>query len=213
MQKVKIAIVDDHKIFRQGVEALFSRSDKTLDVVISAGDGEELLRSMKKNPVDVAIIDIRMPNLNGEEATKIIKKRYPETKIIVLSMYTELTWVRAMLDAGASGYLTKGCGLEEFQAAIETVMKGNVYIDTAVAAENKNFTSVKSKRKRIAFSEFEIELTNLIVNLHSNKQIARKMGFGLKKVEWLKTKLFKKAGVKNSGGLIHFAVSNKLVKS
>jgi len=132
MSKIKIAIADDYKVYRDGLKVSLS-ADETLIVVAEAGNGEELLKELEIHPTDVILMDLKMPVMDGMEATKAVRKKYPLIKILVITMYGDEKFITHMKEIGAHGYLLKNAESEELRKAIHSVYKEGYYFNEPIA--------------------------------------------------------------------------------
>src|SRR3989339_1541029 len=132
MRKINIAIADDHKIVRDGLRSLIEKKSKTLTIVGEAQNGNELLKLFENNCIDLAIIDISMGPMDGLLATQMIKKDYPNTKILILSMHKEKHFVLSALKVCADGYILKECAFEELILAIKTVLDNRIFLSSTI---------------------------------------------------------------------------------
>ncbi|SRR6266496_3485094 len=128
MSKIKIAIADDYKVYRDGLKVSLS-TDEDLIVVAEANNGEELLKELEAHQVDVILMDLKMPVMDGMEATKAVKKKYPITKILVVTMYGDEKFISHMKEIGADGYLLKNAEPEELRKAIHSVYEKGYYFN------------------------------------------------------------------------------------
>ena len=132
MNKIKIAIADDYKVYRDGLKVSLS-ADETLIVVAEAGNGEELLKELEIYPTDVILMDLKMPVMDGMEATKAVRKKYPLIKILVITMYGDEKFITHMKEIGAHGYLLKNAESEELRKAIHAVYEEGYYFNEPIA--------------------------------------------------------------------------------
>jgi two-component system response regulator NreC len=132
-QKIKIIIADDHSPFRNALKKLFRKTaDVDVEILGEAENGEQLVRLVEKTQPDIVISDIGMPVMNGIEATKIIKRKFPEVKVIAFSLFDDSTNIDGMINAGASGYLLKNISIEDFIFGVTTVYKGSTFFKTSL---------------------------------------------------------------------------------
>ncbi|SOE21707.1 DNA-binding response regulator, NarL/FixJ family, contains REC and HTH domains [Spirosomataceae bacterium TFI 002] len=201
---IKIAIVDDHQLFREGLASMFAKND-SIQVLASFGDGSELLSYLEKDTnIDVLLLDISMPVLGGLEVLKIVKKKYPLIKCIILSMHNDGNYVVQSVRNGALGYLLKNADQEELLQAIETVSLGKKYFNketTELLINNmsKGGETVKKLSTR------ESEILTLIASGLTTKEIAEKLFVSTRTVETHRVNMMKKLNVKNSAELIRKA--------
>ena len=132
-QKIKVIIADDHSPFRNALKKLFRKtSDVDVEILGEAENGEQLVRLVEKTQPDIVISDIGMPVMNGIEATKIIKRKFPDVKVIAFSLFDDSTNINGMINAGASGYLLKNISIEDFISGFTTVYSGSTYFKTSL---------------------------------------------------------------------------------
>lgn len=206
MGKIKLLLVEDHTIVREGLRALLSRYED-LDVVGEAQDGAEALEQVKELRPDIVLMDVAMPRMNGIEATRLIHKRFPKTKVIILTQYCDKYYVRSLLKAGASGYILKDALRDDLIQAIETVMGGEAFIHSAVSTEIMRMVQGPS----VSLSPREQEVLELIVKGNKNTEIAEILSLSAKTVDWHRTNVMRKLGVHNLAELIRYAYENGLV--
>ncbi|MCI5058834.1 MAG: response regulator transcription factor [Flavobacteriales bacterium] len=212
---IKVAIADDHKIFRQGVIALLQAQDNMV-CVGEASDGKEIQEIIANNDVDVVLMDIDMPNVNGIEASKKIHEFNPECKILVLSMHADTKYIITMLDAGATGYILKNADKDEMIEAINAVAKGNTYYSQQVSSAILQQLHARKKAKPIAsgddipLTQREIDVLKLIVQEYSNAEIAEELFISIRTVDTHKRNLLEKLELKNTAGLVKYAIKKGL---
>lgn len=209
-QKISIVIADDHEIFRDGFK-LTLNSVKNFTIVGEASDGSQLIEVVNETKPDVIITDIKMPSMDGVEATKQLIKQDSQRKIIGLSMFDDDETILDMLEAGALGYLVKNAEKAELIEAINTVYKGDSY---NCRFTNSQLTKVITQRKRPKidpvkaedFTQREIEIIILLCKGFTNKEIAEKYTLGLRTIEGIRLKIQDKIGAKNIAGVVIFAI-------
>jgi Response regulator containing a CheY-like receiver domain and an HTH DNA-binding domain len=215
-EPIRLIIIDDHQLSRDGIKALLSDIEFNATVEV-AESGDEALMLFKNQAFDVALVDINMPGMSGIQLTCEIKKNYPITKVIALSMYDDHTYISKMIEAGASGYILKNINIEDLIEAINTVIKGNFYlskdiqkvIDEHVAPANESYKTVKSNIIHLSYREQEI--LNLIAKEFTNEQIAQQLFISERTVETHRKNIFIKTKQKTIVGLIKYAIENKLL--
>jgi DNA-binding NarL/FixJ family response regulator len=203
---VNIVIADDHEIFRDGLN-LMLKASSSINVVGEAANGRELLEVIDRCRPEVVITDIKMPVMDGVEATKYIRAHYPEIEVIALSMFDDEQLIMEMLDAGAKGYLLKNSDKVEVIEAIQTVNKGKPYYCKYTSTKLAKLiafsrASQERKQKEAEFSEREKEIIRLICQELTNKQIGEKLFISPRTVEGYRMKILEKMSVKNIVGIV-----------
>ena len=215
MEVIKVAIADDHKIFRKGV-ILSLRPFTNIKFVLEAENGDELLSGVAAAEPDVVLMDLRMPGKDGIETTKALTKQFPNIHIIVLSMYEDERFVSHMMENGANGYLLKNAEPQEIRRAIIDVFEKGYYLNNFVNrillkkshAKQKVIPSLNSE---ITLSDKERDVLKFICMEFTAQEIAQKMEISPRTVEAIKDRLMERFGSKNTAGLVFFAVKNNLV--
>lgn len=216
---IKIAIADDEQLFRTGMKFLLERIDE-FEVVFEAGEGAELIESLKKSREipDIILMDLKMPKLNGVEATKIIHKEYPSIKIIALTSYGGKSFIINMIDVGASSYLLKNTNPKEVVFTIKEVHnKGYYYNNKVMRMIHENLLSSSGKKIRSdldkkLLSKREIEVLELICNEYTTNEIADKLFISPRTVDGHRNNLLLKTGSKNVAGLVIYGIQKKLIE-
>ncbi len=215
MRKIKILIVDDHKIIRDGIISLL-RDQPNYVVVAEASNGREALEVLSEKKVDIAILDINMPEMNGIECTHEITEKYDEVRVIALTMHNEEVYLTKMIEAGAVGYILKNLGKKELISALDAVVDGKHYyspeITLAVIKELTNPNKSKKEENKIELTSRELEVLELIVLEHSNQEIAEKLSISVRTVDAHRRNLLDKTGVRNTAGLVKYSMNNQLFK-
>lgn len=214
MANIKVLLVDDHKIVRDGIK-LMLKSQAGIDVVAETDDGQKVTELLEHTPVDVIVMDINMPEMNGIQAAKMVKKAYPDIKILALTMSSDDTHIRQMVQAGASGYIMKSAGREELTEAIQDVMEGKHYFSDQ-ATQSIMMDLVKNKGKSSApdpvhITDRELEVLQMIVKEHTNQEIAEKLYISPRTVDAHRRNLLQKTGARNTAGLVKYAFQNNLI--
>ena len=217
---IKVLLVDDHKIVRDGIGALI-KSNKDIKLSGECTDGSEVMGFLANESVDVILMDIMMPNINGIEAGKMVMEKYPDMRILTLSMNNDFDYIQEMLKLGAAGYILKNTGGAELLTAIKTVAAGKPYFSPEVTDVvmnkhmNKNESTKQSGKNTALLEQLtkrEIEILKLIAQELTNVEIAEKLFISRRTVDTHRRNLLQKLGAKNSIGLIRFAYSNGLIK-
>lgn len=211
MEKITILIADDHTLIRETWSYVLN-SDERFQVVAESGSGEEAVELAKQLRPNIVIMDINLPGMNGMEATQLIRKYSPATRVIGVSLHTQPTYARKMMQMGASGYVTKNSSREEMFKAITEVHAGQKY----VCEEIKNILSEQvigspSPHSGLnALSHREIEIIRLIKKGFSSKEIAEQLKISVKTVEVHRYNILKKLNLKNAAALVNFINNSQL---
>jgi DNA-binding NarL/FixJ family response regulator len=216
--KIKVVIADDEELFRVGIVHILSR-DEEIEVLYQASNGKELLDYLKSCDVlpDIVITDIKMPELNGVEATKIINKEYNEIGIIALTTYNTKPFIRNMIDVGASSYLVKNSPPAKVLHTVKQVFYNGFYYDKNVVDILNERQSLKNKfsDKSVFDENFitprERDVLELICKQYTTQEIAKELFISPRTVEVHRKNLLEKTEVKNIAGLVIFAINNNLV--
>ncbi|MEC4004338.1 response regulator transcription factor [Flavobacterium sp. SUN052] len=218
MDVIKILLVDDEILFRKGIYFLLQR-EENIEIIHEASDGEELLTFLNSSNElpDIILMDLKMPLLNGVEATKIIRNEFPNIKIIALTSYNTDTFIANMINVGASSYLIKNATPTEMIATINEVAKnGFYYNDAIIKIINSGRSSSNSKFKSQFDNDFmtsrEKEVLSLICQQKSTNEIGEILFLSPRTVEGHRNNLLLKTESKNIAGLVVYAIQNKLVE-
>ena len=212
---IKVAIADDHKIFRKGV-ILSMRSYANIKFVMEAENGEDLVGKIPEAAPDVILCDLKMPVKDGIDATKIITKNFPNIRVIILTMYEDERFVGHLMDCGAAGYLLKSTDPTEIKRAIMDVMRTGFYLNPFVnkVLIKKNYGKQKfnpSLSSEVVLNDREKEVLTLVCMEFTASEIASKMDISARTVEAIKDRMMERFGVKNSVGLVFYAMKNQLI--
>lgn len=212
--KIKVFLADDHKILRESLVILLQQ-EHDIEIVGEAAEGQLAYQEILRVKPDIAILDISLPQLNGLEVAARIKKEQPVTKVIILTMHRNEEFVARAYQMEVSGYVLKDNALEELLKAIRTVHAGGIYLSAnitsaVIAGFVKNFNV--EKKKTDVISAREREITQLLAEGNSNKQIAQMLNLSLKTVETHRTNIMHKLGLKNITDLVLYAVRNHLIE-
>ncbi len=212
---IKVLVVDDHKVFREGIATLLEKQEN-IEVVALSGNKQEMYNALNQYLVDIILMDITIGKENGIEITKELTDNFSDIAIIALSMHNETNYILEMIEAGASGYLLKDTGSHELCEAINTIYNGGNYFRGEVAKamldrlRNKQHPQ-NTKKSNIPLSKRETEVLKLIVDEFSNQEIANELFISIRTVETHKRNLIEKLDVKNTTGLVKYAIKNKIV--
>ncbi|SHL48701.1 two component transcriptional regulator, LuxR family [Chitinophaga jiangningensis] len=215
---IKVAIADDHKIFRSGVINTLIPYEN-ISVIFEADDGQHLLDIMEKQQPDVILMDLKMPNMDGIEATVKVKAKYPDVKVIILTMYEDDNFIVHLVENGANAYLLKNAEPEEIYEAICTTYDKGFYFN-----ENVNLALLKkvlhktkqhikpTLKNEVQLNDREMEVLKLICNEQTTQEISEKIFLSPRTVEGIRQKLLEKLNVKNSVGIVLYAFRNGLIE-
>jgi DNA-binding NarL/FixJ family response regulator len=208
---IRLIIADDHPVIINGLKTILE-NEETITLIAEVHNGIELLKLLKKQKADVILMDVNMPEMNGIEATKEVKKKFPEIKILAFSQYDEKRFVKQMLKTGANGYLLKNSAASEITNAIQIVHEGGMFL----SAELPNIFSEPDKKKRSNYffpdlSKREMDVLKQIYLEKSSQEIADSLAISRNTVECHRSNILLKVGVKNTAGLIKWAIQNEIV--
>jgi DNA-binding NarL/FixJ family response regulator len=215
MADIKVAIADDHKIFRKGV-ILSLRHYNNIKFVLEAENGQQLLDNIAEAKPDVVLMDLRMPVKDGIETTKYISKHFPDILVIVLTMHEDEKFVIHLMENGANGYLLKSTDPIEIKKAITEVVSKGYYLNNFVnrilikRAHNKA-KAAPSLNSDLNLTEKEKLVLRYICMEFTSVEIGEKMSISPRTVEAIKERMIKRFGLKNTAGLVFFAVKNNLI--
>lgn len=214
---IKILLVDDHPMIRHGIKALLNDVEN-LEVTGEASNGKEAIEQYKSGDFDLIIMDIKMPVMDGTEATKELVKVNPNVKILGLSMYDEHRFITKMLQSGAMGYILKNTGKEELIKAVEKLIAGENYFSSEVSnIMMSRFLSNKSEKAKDTFANMNVTLTKreteiirMISNEMTNSEIAQELNISPRTVDAHRRNLLQKLDVKNTAGLVRYAIHHNI---
>lgn len=210
---IRVLLVDDHALVRSGLRALIE-AFPGVRVVAEAADGHAAFELVARDRPDVVLMDVTMPELNGLEATTRVVRKFPEVRVLVLSMHADEEYVGLALRAGAAGYLLKDASASELELAIRSVARGDTYL-SPVAAKGvvadylQRGAEPPTARERLTSRQREI--LQLIAEGHTTKDIARRLGLSVKTVEAHRTQLMERLGIHDIAGLVRWAIRAGLV--
>ena len=216
MSEIKIAIADDYKIFRDGLKVGMA-SVENLMVVLEADNGEDLLQGLKDTKVDIILMDLKMPVMDGMEATKEVKKRFPDIKVLVVTMYDDDKFIIHLMEIGANGYLLKNADSDEIKKSIYAVNENGYYFNDIVNKALLKRLVLKGNIKPsfnqdVELTERELEVLILICEEKTAAEIGKEIFLSPRSVEGIRTRLIEKIGVRNTAGLVMYAIKNGIVK-
>jgi len=214
MGKIKVLIADDHTILRQGIKALLDNQAE-IEVIGEAKDGREALTLIERLLPDVILMDIAMPGLNGLEATRRIKKKFPKIKVLVLTMYTNEEYVFQILNAGANGYLVKETAFQDLISAIRAVYRDEAFMSPSISKKVINRYTQRVRETNNTTGDIlttrEREILQLIAEGSSSKKIAEALFISPKTVETHRTHIMDKLNIHNRTDLIKYAIRTGIV--
>jgi two-component system invasion response regulator UvrY len=209
---IRVIIVDDHDVVRTGIKGVLDKI-YGLEVVAEASNGEQAIELARHLKPDIVLMDISMPGISGLEATRRITTSFPAIRVIALTVHEEIPFPTCLLEAGASGYLTKGSHVVEIINAIKTVSRGQQYL-TRDVAEKVAFTSLRNRDRPPLerLSDREAEVMMMIIQGMRNKEIAELLCLSPKTTSTLRYRLHEKLGVSNDVELTRYAVRHGIIK-
>jgi DNA-binding NarL/FixJ family response regulator len=218
MKKIRILIADDHSIIRKGLTSLFRQSPQ-FSVIGEAASGEEVIELVRKNPPDVAILDLSMPGIGGIEAVRVLKRDFPNVGVLILTIYDNEEYVYEMVSAGANGYVLKDAEREELYAAVQSIHAGKPFFSPRIS---RLLIDQFIRRARVGaepdagpknhpLTVRELEILRLIAAGMSNPKIARKLFLSVKTVNTHRANIMHKLEIHEVTGLVRYAIQNGLV--
>lgn len=213
---IRVAIADDHAMFVDGIESILKMED-SIKVIDRCFDGQSVFNMLKKQAIDVLLLDINLPDLSGIEVSKRLHTEFPDVKVIALSMHNEESIVSEMLKNGARGYILKNTGREELVQAIHTVAEGLTYFskdvtETIMGSLTKKPAAKKNFALAPKLSYREKQILSLIVKEYTNPEIAEQLFISLKTVETHRSNLISKLNVRNTAGLVRATIEYNLLE-
>ncbi len=211
---IRVAIVDDHKLLIDGLKLIIGQ-EEDIEIVFVAYNGQQIISQLEEDNVDIVLLDIDLPVLNGIETCKVIKERFPETKVLVLTTHDKGAFIQQMLKAGALGYVLKNAAPEELVIAIRKVNEGITYLTPEANLTLMNTLRNEHNQKQTFLPELtrrEKEILNLIADELTTKEIAQKLHLSENTIETHRRNLLSKMNVRNVAGLIKVALSRGLIK-
>jgi DNA-binding NarL/FixJ family response regulator len=213
---IKVAIADDHKIFRDGIKMALT-GKKFLRIIWEAEDGKDLMHKMRLKLPDVLLMDIRMPEMDGVNAISLLRKEYENVKVIVLTMYDDQEMITKMMEMGANAYLTKTTDPEEIYSAILTCMNDDFYFNDLVNKAVLRRLQQKRPAKQyfpnaVNFSEKELRILKLIADDKTTEEISKEVYLSPRTIETIRQNMKTKVGAKTIAGLVMYAMRNKLLE-
>lgn len=204
---IKILLVDDHAVLREGLKALLS-SEQDMQVIGGAGDGREAIGLVDTLKPDVVVADISMPNLNGIETVRQLRQNHDSLKLIILSMHATHAYVTEALQAGANGYVVKQADATEVVNAIRAVMAGGAYLSPSISKDliDDYLSHTPSRRNAFKLTTREREVAQLIAEGHSTRDISGALIVSVKTVETHRANIMRKINAKSTADVVKYAL-------
>ena len=224
-QPIRLLLAEDHRLMRAGIRSLVESSEIAF-IVAEANNGQEAVALVAQHRPDVVLMDIAMPHMSGIEATTIITRDYPETRVLLLSMFANEEYVLEALRRGASGYLLKDADTSELSLALEAVMRGEVFLSPAVARHLTSYIrsinlpldnlpavseSVIPAAEESLLTPRQLEILQLIANGRGVKEIAQQLNISIKTVEAHRANMMERLGIFDVVTLVRYALDNGLI--
>jgi DNA-binding NarL/FixJ family response regulator len=210
-KKIALGIVDDHQIVIDGLKSLLHGYDQ-FEVAIECTQPLEMISLIEKRPIDILLTDVMMPGLNGAELSKLVHQKFPEIKILALSMSGQGDLVNQMIDdADISGYVLKNIGKQELVKALEKISDGGIYFSEEVLEEMTRASEMKKENEEAHLTAREVEIIRLIEKELSNKQIAEQLFLSERTIETHRKNIFRKTNTSSVIGLVKYAYEHKLI--
>jgi DNA-binding NarL/FixJ family response regulator len=216
---IRIAIVDDHKLFSDGLKQILEKLPD-IDVVFEAVNGKDLQEKLKRpeNEIDIALMDIQMPIMDGYEASIWLQQNFPKVKVIALSMRNDEFSIIKMINHGACGYILKEATIREVHETIIQVFENGFCLDITLDGEifyaitKDSEKQLKKSKRNLKFSPRELEFIQHAASDLAYKQIAEKMGISFTTVENYRASCFEKLNINSRVGLVIYAIKNNIIK-
>lgn len=207
---IRVVIADDHQIVRQGFRALLEKDG--FEVLGEAEDGAEAVRLVKRLSPDIALLDIAMPNLNGIDAAREIQRASPDTRTILLTMFSEDHRLLEALRAGVSGYLLKTRAVEDLVRAIRDVTRGGVYLSRGLSRDVVDAYLARKPLATIELSPRERQVLQLVAEGKTTKEVASLLGVGVKTAESHRGRIMAKLNIHETAGLVRYAIREGIIQ-
>jgi two-component system nitrate/nitrite response regulator NarL len=211
-EKIRVLVVDDHPVVRKGLQACLAKQER-LKIVGEAADGDEALQKALSLSPDVVLMDVSMPRRDGLAVTQALRKESPKIKVLILSVHNKREFIFRIIEAGAHGYVSKEASPEELLRAIESVIDGETFFspEVAQAALNQLVNNGGKKETLAQLTNREREVLVLIAEGQSNKEIANRLGIGVRTIETHRERIMRRLNIHSVAGLTKFAIANGLV--
>ncbi|KXK46093.1 MAG: response regulator [Chlorobi bacterium OLB5] len=217
MKTTKILIVDDHEVVRDGLRNILT-SLENISIAGEAGNGEEAVKMYSSLKPDLVIMDISMPGMNGIEATRVIKEKDPDARILILTMHDNQEYLNQIIRSGAKGFILKNTDKEELLDAVKTVASGDNFFSKDISKliiDNYIRTAKETEKndgfKEVPLTKREIEILKLIASGYSNQEIANILYISYNTVDTHRKNIMHKLSIKNTAGLVRYAIEKGLI--
>ncbi|MFW6338603.1 MAG: response regulator transcription factor [Alkalispirochaetaceae bacterium] len=213
--RIRVGVVDDHQVLRDGLKAVLEESQEGIAVLLEAPSAREALDRLEETELDVMIVDISMPGMDGIELSKIVHRDYPGVKIIVLTMYHDMDLIERALRAGVSGYVLKNNAAHMVADAVKAVHAGKTFFDRTIPAEALSQLRFRPKEHSKAATELtsrQIEVLRLICEGKTEREIAGELGISFHTAHAHKNNIMQKLGLHSKVELVRYAVQRNLLK-
>lgn len=209
--KLKVLVADDHAVVRQGLRQILSETDD-MEIAGEASDGDEVIEALRREPWDLLLLDVSMPEKNGIDTLKVVRREHPRLPVLVLSMYPEEQYAIRALKAGAAGYLTKQSAPDQLVNAIRQVAAGRKYVSESLAERlaaslGEDFDRPPHEK----LSDREFQTLRMIASGKTLTQIAEELGLSVKTISVYRARLLEKMELKNNAELTHYGLKHGLV--
>ncbi len=209
---IRIVVVDDHPLVLDGIQARLE-DEANIQVVATATNGEEAMESAAAHKPDVMLMDVSMPVMNGFEATRTLRQRFPAVGILILSMHDNREYILRLIQSGAQGYILKDVSAEEMVKAIETVHQGGTYFSAGASQTLfSRFDEPAPAPSAGVLSKREAMILKLLAEGHSNKEIARALDISVRTVETHRQNIKSKLNIQTAAGLVKYALEHQLIQ-
>ena len=207
MKTIKVVLAEDHTIVRQGLRSLLEQQ-AGIEVIAEAENGRQAVQIAEQLKPDLVLMDFSMPELNGLEATRQIKQRVPDVKVLILTRHTNQEYVKSILRAGASGFLIKKSAADELVLAIKSIYQGDSFLDSSISKKviERYLHQSDRENEEVKITPRQREVLQLIAEGHPNRDIASTLHISVKTVDNHRANLIQKLGLNSTAGLIQYAI-------
>ncbi len=216
MSNIRVLLAEDHTIVRKGLISLL-KDEMSIEIIGEADDGREAIIKVEELMPDIVLMDISMPLLNGLDATRQIKKRFPEVRVLILTMHMDDAYILEVMQAGASGYIIKKAVPTELVAAIQAVYQGDIYLSPKVSKkiiqEYLKQTDAGKEKIEPKLTDREREVVQLIAEGNSNRKIGESLFISVKTVESHRAKIMEKHDLHSTADITRYAIRKGIVSS